>query len=83
MKETESEAKMRFFTNVSHEIRTPLTLIHSPLKQLLDRGDLDWEIKRSLLLIYRNVKRLMVQVNWVVGSAGWTRVSSLSEVCFV
>lgn len=63
-KETElSEAKMRFFTNVSHEIRTPLTLIHSPLKQLLDRGDLDWEIKRSLLLIYRNVKRLMVQVN--------------------
>lgn len=63
-KETElSEAKMRFFTNVSHEIRTPLTLIHSPLKQLLDRGDLDWDVKRSLLLIYRNVKRLMVQVN--------------------
>src|SRR5690554_888790 len=63
-KETEiAEAKMRFFTNVSHEIRTPLTLIHAPLQQLIDRQELDPETRDVLNMIYRNVKRLLTQVN--------------------
>ena len=63
-KETEiAEAKMRFFTNVSHEIRTPLTLIHAPLQQLIDRQELDRETRDVLNMIYRNVKRLLTQVN--------------------
>ncbi|MCA1745333.1 MAG: response regulator [Bacteroidales bacterium] len=63
-KETEiSEAKMRFFTNVSHEIRTPLTLIHAPLQQLIERDDTDEETHHVLVMIFRNVKRLLNQVN--------------------
>lgn len=62
-KETEiAEAKMRFFTNVSHEIRTPLTLIHAPLQQLLHRQH-DQQTHEALLMIHRNVKRLLNQVN--------------------
>lgn len=56
------EAKMRFFTNVSHEIRTPLTLINAPLQQLLHRQH-NPETHAALLMIHRNVKRLLNQVN--------------------
>lgn len=62
-KETEiAEAKMRFFTNVSHEIRTPLTLINAPLQQLLQREH-NQDTREALLMIHRNVKRLLNQVN--------------------
>lgn len=62
-KETEiAEAKMRFFTNVSHEIRTPLTLIHAPLQQLLQREH-NTETHEALMMIHRNVKRLLNQVS--------------------
>ncbi len=62
-KETEIvEAKMRFFTNVSHEIRTPLTLINAPLQQLLQQKH-NSETHEALLMIHRNVKRLLNQVN--------------------
>jgi signal transduction histidine kinase/ligand-binding sensor domain-containing protein/DNA-binding NarL/FixJ family response regulator len=63
-KETEiAEAKMRFFTNVSHEIRTPLTLIHAPLQQLIEKNDTDEETHHVLVMVFRNVKRLLTQVN--------------------
>lgn len=63
-KETEiAEAKMRFFTNVSHEIRTPLTLIHAPLQQLIEKNDTSEETHHVLVMIFRNVKRLLNQVN--------------------
>jgi signal transduction histidine kinase/ligand-binding sensor domain-containing protein/DNA-binding response OmpR family regulator len=57
-----AEAKMRFFTNISHEIRTPLTLINAPLQQLLQREHSP-ETQVALLMIQRNVKRLLTQVN--------------------
>lgn len=63
-KETEiAEAKMRFFTNVSHEIRTPLTLIHAPIQQLIEKGELDENTHNVLVMVFRNVKRLLNQVN--------------------
>ncbi len=63
-KETEiAETKMRFFTNVSHEIRTPLALINAPLQQLIKDESLDPKHKSTLNMIYRNVRRLLNQVN--------------------
>ncbi|ASB47666.1 hybrid sensor histidine kinase/response regulator transcription factor [Alkalitalea saponilacus] len=63
-KETElAEAKMRFFTNVSHEIRTPLTLINAPLQEMIGNKSLPSDVSESLNMIYRNVKRLLNQVN--------------------
>lgn len=43
MKEHEQrtyEEKIRFLINLNHELRTPLTLIYSPLKRLLDSGEI-------------------------------------------
>ncbi|MET3977685.1 signal transduction histidine kinase/ligand-binding sensor domain-containing protein/AraC-like DNA-binding protein [Mucilaginibacter sp. UYP25] len=54
--------KIRFFTNVSHEFRTPLSLIMAPVdniaKQITEPG-----IKKQLLLVNRNAKRLLNLVN--------------------
>ncbi|MCO5937130.1 ATP-binding protein [Mucilaginibacter sp. RB4R14] len=54
--------KIRFFTNVSHEFRTPLSLIIAPVdnivKQIAEPG-----IKKQLLLVNRNAKRLLNLVN--------------------
>jgi signal transduction histidine kinase/DNA-binding response OmpR family regulator len=58
-----NEAKMRFFTNISHEIRTPLTLIHAPLQQVLKRTDIGSDVRSSLSVMHRNVKRLLNMVN--------------------
>lgn len=44
MKEHEQrtyEEKIRFLINLNHELRTPLTLIYSPLKRLLNSGEID------------------------------------------
>jgi signal transduction histidine kinase/ligand-binding sensor domain-containing protein/DNA-binding response OmpR family regulator len=54
--------KIKFFTNVSHEFRTPLSLILSPLDKILKHCN-DAELKKQLLLIHRNAKRLLNLVN--------------------
>lgn len=58
-----TESKMRFFTNISHEIRTPLTLIFSPLERVINQGKLDEESQSSLLLVKKNVSRLLSLTN--------------------
>ncbi len=58
-----TEAKMRFFTNISHEIRTPLTLISNPLDELIREGKLDEFSKGKLKLIAKNVARLLNLTN--------------------
>jgi len=58
-----SEAKMRFFTNISHEIRTPLTLISNPLDELINESKLDEFSKGKLKLIAKNVARLLNLTN--------------------
>lgn len=52
------EMRARFFINISHDLRTPLTLITGPLDKLLQNKSLGRDIKNSLQLIKRNVKRL-------------------------
>ena len=58
-----TEAKMRFFTNISHEIRTPLTLINNPLEEVIAKGKIDDKSKESLQLVSKNVNRLLNLTN--------------------
>lgn len=58
-----TEAKMRFFTNISHEIRTPLTLISNPLEEVIRNGVIDEKSRTSLQLVSRNVNRLLHLTN--------------------
>jgi signal transduction histidine kinase len=56
-------AKTVFFSNVSHELRTPLTLILEPLRQVLDRAQLDAGDRELLLTARRAGSRLLKLVN--------------------
>lgn len=58
-----TEAKMRFFTNISHEIRSPLTLISNPLEEVISKGQIDEKSRTSLLLVSKNVNRLLHLTN--------------------
>ncbi|MFA9392890.1 MAG: two-component regulator propeller domain-containing protein [Prolixibacteraceae bacterium] len=58
-----TEAKMRFFTNISHEIRTPLTLISNPLNEVIALGKIDEKSRTSLQLVSKNVNRLLNLTN--------------------
>ncbi|MBN2166998.1 MAG: hypothetical protein JW717_12025 [Marinilabiliaceae bacterium] len=58
-----NQLKLRFFTNISHEFRTPLTLIAGPVKKLLTSNPEPDETKKSLLIIDRNVQRLIYLIN--------------------
>jgi len=54
--------KIKFFTNVSHEFRTPLSLIMAPVEKLINESS-ETNIKKQLLIIERNAKRLLNLVN--------------------
>lgn len=56
------QAKIDFFINIAHEIRTPLTLIKNPLERLL-HSTLEEKVQASLLLMDKNVSRLLLLVN--------------------
>jgi signal transduction histidine kinase/ligand-binding sensor domain-containing protein/DNA-binding response OmpR family regulator len=58
-----TEAKMRFFTNISHEIRTPLTLISNPLEEVITSGKIDDRSRNNLKLVSKNVERLLNLTN--------------------
>ncbi|AIZ65081.1 hypothetical protein PK28_07245 [Hymenobacter sp. DG25B] len=61
---TDTEAKLRFFTNFSHELRTPLTLILGPVEELLTHGpNLNSAQRHDLGLVRRNTQRLLQLVN--------------------
>jgi signal transduction histidine kinase/DNA-binding response OmpR family regulator len=61
---TDTEAKLRFFTNFSHELRTPLTLILGPVEELLiSSPDLTSAQRQDLTLVRRNTQRLLQLVN--------------------
>lgn len=57
------QLRIRMFTNFSHELRTPLTLIIGPLKDLLERADINGSMRESLVLIQQNANRLLLIVN--------------------
>lgn len=52
------QAKIEFFTNIAHEIQTPLTLILGPLERLLKKIEESSPIRKSLLMMDKNGKRL-------------------------
>ena len=57
------DSKIEFFTNIAHEIRTPLTLINGPLESILDRDDLNREVREDLGIMKRNTERLVDLTN--------------------
>jgi signal transduction histidine kinase/DNA-binding response OmpR family regulator len=57
-----NQLKLEFFTNISHEFRTPLTLIQGPLEEMLQLKE-SAPLKNDLLLIRKNVYRLLSLVN--------------------
>lgn len=52
------QAKIEFFTNIAHEIQTPLTLIVGPVERLIKKVEEQPAIKKSLLMVEKNAKRL-------------------------
>lgn len=58
--------KEQFFTNISHELRTPISLILPPIHQILNKGNLDEENKRLIMLAEKNSHRLLRLVNQVL-----------------
>ncbi|MCR5002742.1 MAG: response regulator [Bacteroidales bacterium] len=66
-KEIDNEQMIQFLVNVSHEIRTPLTLIHAPLKRLLEKsGEMDAKVSTSLKGIYKHVHNMVDLINMVL-----------------
>lgn len=58
-KEKVQEEYIDFLTNVSHEFRTPLSLLYGPLEQMLQKGGYDQEDHKNLVMMHRNVSRLV------------------------
>lgn len=56
--EETTQAKLVFFTNISHEFKTPLALISGPVEDLLSRGNLGHETKKTLEIVHRNTSKL-------------------------
>lgn len=54
--EAASAAKDEFIAKLSHELRTPLTPALMAIGMLLDRHDLDAQVREDLALIHRNVE---------------------------
>lgn len=59
------DMKLNFYTNVSHELRTPLMLIISPIQALMNKES-DEKKKKTLEMIYRNARRLLVMVGQIL-----------------
>lgn len=56
--EDETNAKLRFFTNISHEFKTPLTLISGPIQTLLKSESLSKEQSQLVNIANRNIETL-------------------------
>ena len=54
---------MSFFANISHEFRTPLTMISGPVAQLQESNEMTCENKRLLVIVQRNIHRMLRLVN--------------------
>lgn len=66
MEQQISDIKLRFFTNISHELRTPLSLIAGPVEQVLQSGNLKDEERELLVLVERNMNRMLHLVNQIL-----------------
>lgn len=70
MKEHEQrtyEEKIRFLINLNHELRTPLTLVYSPLKRLLNSGEVDnVNHYRLMVNMLKHIRRVNDIINMVL-----------------
>lgn len=57
-----NDFKAKLYSNIAHEFRTPLTLIKGPIKKQLE-NDLKPDLKKDLILVDKNTKRLLDLVN--------------------
>lgn len=57
------EIKSKLFTNISHEFRTPLTLMIGPLDDLSRTENLNFGIRKTVLGVQDQAKRLLNLVN--------------------
>jgi signal transduction histidine kinase len=57
------QLKTQFFANISHELRTPLALILGPTEKLLQAEGLNPEQRHDLVVVDRNARLLLKQVN--------------------
>ena len=58
-----TEIKSKLFTNISHEFRTPLTLMVGPLDDLSRTENLNFGIRKTILSVQDQAKRLLNLVN--------------------
>lgn len=65
-KEEIYEEKLRFFTNITHEFCTPLTLIYGPCERILEYNNTDAYIRKYILLIRNNARRLNSLIQEVI-----------------
>lgn len=56
--EETTQAKLVFFTNISHEFKTPLSLISGPVEDLLERGNIGHDTRKTLEIVHRNTSKL-------------------------
>ncbi len=61
-----NKAKLEFFTDMSHELRTPLTLIISPLEHILQDKELPRNLKRKMIDINENGRKLLDLTNSLI-----------------
>jgi signal transduction histidine kinase/DNA-binding response OmpR family regulator len=64
-------AKSRFFTNITHELKTPLTLIYSPLLELIENNQENFQENtlKILHIMKRNTKKLKKMVHDILSLA--------------
>ncbi|MCD7973210.1 MAG: ATP-binding protein [Candidatus Azobacteroides sp.] len=58
--------KLRFFTDISHELRTPLTLIAAPVEHILEKEELNENVKQHLKTVQKNTSRMLRLINQIL-----------------
>src|ERR1051325_6163307 len=61
-----AQTKQQFFTNISHELRTPISLILPPIRQVIQKGELDNESRQLITLAEKNSLRLIRLVDHIL-----------------
>ncbi len=75
------QTKINFFYNIAHEIRTPVTLVKTPLEHLIKYAKICDRGYKSLLMMDRNVDRLLNLVNQLLNFRSAENQGG-SQLCF-
>ncbi len=58
--------KLNFYTNISHELKTPLTLIKGPAEDIINKNNVNEEVRTKAGEILKNTKRILGLVNQLI-----------------